>query len=145
MEPISGALTESMDIGTEEFNKFQEIIKKIRKNKIKVYIASPYTLGDVAVNVKTQLDVADKLMDNKFIPFVPLLAHFQHMVHPRPYQDWLNLDLEWISSCDYLLRLPGESKGADEEVKKAKELGKKVFFVTDSVIDTIEYMKNFYL
>lgn len=56
---------------------------------IKVYIASPYTLGDVAVNVKIQMDMADKLMNNGFIPFTPLYSHFQHMAHPRPYSDWM--------------------------------------------------------
>jgi hypothetical protein len=28
-----------------------------------VYIASPYTVGDVAVNVKTQMDTADSLIE----------------------------------------------------------------------------------
>jgi hypothetical protein len=51
--------------------------------KIKVYIASPYTLGDVAVNVKRQLDCADELMNAGFAPFAPLYSHFQHMVQQR--------------------------------------------------------------
>lgn len=96
-------------------------------NKIKVYIASPYTLGDVAVNVKTQLDMADRLMDLDFIPFAPLLFHFQHMAHPRPYEEWVEIDLEWVKVCDCVLRLAGESKGADGEVEYAKQLGIPVF------------------
>lgn len=40
---------------------------------VKVYVASPYTLGDVAVNVKAQMDAADKLISLGFAPFVPLL------------------------------------------------------------------------
>jgi hypothetical protein len=95
--------------------------------KIKVYIASPYTKGDPAINVKRQIDVADKLMDLEYIPFVPLLSHFQHLCCPRPYQDWIDYDLEWIGSCDCLLRLEGESPGADNEVKEAKRLGLPVF------------------
>ena len=55
----------------------------------KVYIASPYTKGDVAVNVKRQIRMASQLMDNGFAPFWPLLSHFQHMMFPRPYQDWI--------------------------------------------------------
>ena len=102
--------------------------------KTKVYIASPYTVGDVAVNVKAQLDAADMLMDLGFTPFVPLYSHFQHIVHPRPYQEWLDLDLEWLPVCDVVLRLPGESKGADIEVKKAKELNKPVVYSFDELI-----------
>ena len=95
---------------------------------IKVYIASPYTLGDVAINVKMQIDVANQLINYGFAPFVPLLSHFQHLIHPRDYQDWVKLDMEWIASCDVMLRLPGESKGADAEVKLAEQLDIPVFY-----------------
>jgi len=104
--------------------------------KIKVYIASPYTLGDVAVNVKLQIDTADILMDEGFSPFVPLYSHFQHMAHPRVYTDWIENDLIWVEVCDCLLRLGGESKGADDEVKYAEKLGLPVFY---SIKDLCEY------
>ena len=102
---------------------------------IKVYIASPYTLGDVAVNVKTQMDMADKLIDYGFAPFVPLYSHFQHMAHPRPYQDWILLDNVWVLACDCVLRLPGESKGADDETQLALENGIPVFESIAQIID----------
>ena len=102
---------------------------------IKVYIASPYTLGDVAVNVKRQMDAADELIDSGFAPFVPLYSHFQHMAHPRPYSEWIRLDMEWLSCCDCLLRLDGISKGADDEVKFAEELGLPVFHTVAQVAD----------
>jgi hypothetical protein len=89
---------------------------------IKVYIASPYTIGDVAKNVATQIEVADRLMDLGYVPFVPLLAHFQHMHCHRPYQDWIDLDLAWLPCCNVLLRLPGKSLGADMEVEYARKL-----------------------
>src|SRR5580693_1616163 len=94
---------------------------------IRVYIASPYTKGDVAINVKAQLDAVDTLMSLGYYPFAPLYSHFQHMAHPRPYKDWIEADLVWVSVCDAMLRLPGESSGADNEVKVAKELGIPVF------------------
>ena len=50
------------------------------------------------------------------------------MMHPRPYEDWIKLDLEWIKACDYLLRLSGESKGADQEVEFALDNGLSVFY-----------------
>ena len=98
------------------------------EKKIKVYIASPYTKGDIAVNVKNQLDCADELMDLGFVPYTPLYSHFQHMAHPRPYQDWVDIDFIWVEVCDCLLRLPGESSGADNEIQLAEELGKPVFY-----------------
>ncbi len=95
---------------------------------IKVYIASPYTKGDVAVNVKRQLDCADELMTLGFAPFAPLYSHFQHMAHPRPYEEWLRIDLEWITVCQCLLRLDGESSGADNEVQFAYGRNMPVFY-----------------
>jgi hypothetical protein len=102
---------------------------------IKVYIASAYTLGDVAVNVKNQIDSADELIGKGFCPFVPLLSHFQHMIHPRPYQDWVKLDMEWIEWCDCILRLPGESSGADNEVKLAQSLNIPIFHTIKELYD----------
>jgi len=102
-------------------------------NKIKVFISSPYTKGDVAQNVRTQIDMANTLMNNDLIPFVPLYSHFQHMIHPRPYNDWIAVDLTWLETCDCVLRLPGESKGGDIEVKHAISLGKPVFYSTDEL------------
>ena len=102
--------------------------------KTKVYIASPYTKGDVAVNVKLQLDTANTLMDYGFIPFVPLYSHFQHMAHPRPYEDWVELDMIWVRACDVLLRLGGESKGADDEVALAMELKIPVFYSIEQLL-----------
>jgi len=101
---------------------------------IKVYVASPYTLGDVAVNVKTQMDVANKLMDLGFVPFVPLYSHFQHMAHPRPYEDWTKFDLVWLEVCNCVLRLEGKSSGADSEVKRAIELNIPVFYSLDELV-----------
>ena len=101
---------------------------------IKVYLASPYSIGDQAVNVKLQIDTANKLMDAGYAPFAPLYHHFQHMVHPRPYHDWVKIDLEWVKVCDCVIRLPGKSKGADGEVEFAKSLGIPVFYSIDEVV-----------
>lgn len=78
----------------------------------KVYIASPYTYGNKKKNVKRQMDVADLLMTYGYTPFVPLLYHFQHTVHPRPDKEWLYLDLEWLKVCDLMVRIrPLDSSG----------------------------------
>lgn len=101
-----------------------------------VYIASPYTVGDQALNVRKSMDCANDLFNNGYIPFIPLLSHFQHMIHPRNYMEWIDYDYTWVSKCDALLRLPGESKGADMEVEHAKKCGIPIFY-------TIEYINEF--
>jgi len=104
---------------------------------IKVYIASPYTKGDVAVNVRVQLEMANTLMDLGFAPFAPLYSHFQHMAFPRPYEDWIKIDLEWVKVCNCVLRLPGESAGADGEVFYAEQREIPVFY-------SLEELDKFY-
>jgi hypothetical protein len=90
---------------------------------IRVYIASPYTNGDVAENVRAQMDAADRLMDLGFCPIVPLYSHFQHIFKPRPYEDWMKIDLAKLEMCDIVLRLPGYSPGADLETEHAAKVG----------------------
>lgn len=93
-----------------------------------VYIASPYTLGDVAVNVRNSIIAADQLALMGFVPCVPLMSHFWHMLIPHDYEFWTKLDMEWVRRCDCVLRLPGKSKGADAEVKLAESIGMKVYY-----------------
>lgn len=94
-----------------------------------VYIASPYTKpeGKQEENVLKSLEVADKLIKMGYIPFTPLLSHYMEQSFPQDYETWMKLDFEWLEKCDCVLRLPGDSSGADREVKRALELGIPVF------------------
>lgn len=103
----------------------------------KVYIAGPYTKGDVALNVHAALEAAEKVVAVGGIPFVPHLTHFWHLIFPHPYRMWLAYDAEWLLACDVVLRLPGESAGADEEVALAQKLGVPVCCTFGEVEDFI--------
>lgn len=100
----------------------------------RIYIASAYSLGDPALNVRIQMDAANRLINAGFAPFAPLMSHFQHMVHPRPYDDWMRLDQEWVLACDAVLRLPGKSAGADLEVAFAQKHGIPVAYSFDELL-----------
>lgn len=109
----------------------------------RVYIASPYTLGDVSMNVKVQHDAQEELMNLGYMPIMPLLSHYQHIVHPRHYEDWFRLDLEMIKGVDAVLRLPGESSGADREEEFAKERGIPVFYsIEELVLNSPSVIRN---
>lgn len=99
-----------------------------------IYIAGPYSKGDVAQNVKNALYAADALMDLGHTPFVPHLCHYWHINSEKSEKVWLQYGLTFLSFCDALLRLPGESKGADNEVAEAKTcLGIPVFYSLSEV------------
>lgn len=92
-----------------------------------IYVASPYTKGDVAVNVRRCIECADELATRGLVPFCPLLTHFWHLICPHPIEFWYAQDMAWLEKCDALVRLPGESTGADKEMARARELGIPIF------------------
>lgn len=100
----------------------------------KVYIAGPYTEGDVAINVRNAFEAANKLADLGFAPFIPHSAHFWHLVFPRPYDFWIELDNQFLPCCEAVLRLPGLSTGTVKEVELAKKLGIPVFTDIESLV-----------
>jgi len=104
----------------------------------RVYVAGPYTNGDVAVNVRNAYLAASRLADLGFAPFVPHATHFWHMLFPRPYEFWLDLDQHFLPLCEAVLRLPGQSNGADKEVQIAKELEIPVFTEIDDLVKHFE-------
>jgi hypothetical protein len=120
----------------------------VSRLKPTVYIASPYTKGDVAMNTHFQCRIFDRLLsDGKVLPVAPLWSHFQHMIFPRPYGDWIRYDQEMLRLYDCCLRLPAtvpaqeyeqwDSTGADAEVEAFEQLGRPVFY---SIADLYEWV-----
>lgn len=90
---------------------------------LRVYVAGPYTSDPEACTAEA-IKVGAQLLDLGFAPFVPHLAHYWHTLHgPRPYEDWMRIDLAWLAAADVVLRLPGHSPGADREVHHARTHG----------------------
>lgn len=96
-------------------------------HQLKVYVSGPYTQGDTITNVRYALRAGTLLRDAGYVPFIPHLFAFWELVAPAPYEVWMELDLAWVEACDALVRLPGDSPGADREVARAKERGIPVY------------------
>jgi hypothetical protein len=92
-----------------------------------VYVAGPLTKGDQLLNVRNAVLVGERLRAAGMHPFVPHLSALWHMITPVEYEGWMTLDFAWIEHCDALLRIPGESSGADREVVHAFARGIPVF------------------
>ena len=93
--------------------------------KPKVYIAGPYSNGDHLENTKQAIAVAEKLIKLGYVPFVPHLNHWWDFLFPHQPQYWYDYDNEWLPLCQYIVRIPGKSKGADDEMELAKKLNIK--------------------
>ena len=77
--------------------------------------------------MRNAYEVADELADLGFAPYIPHSTHFWHLLFPRPYEFWLELDNQFFPHCNALIRIPGASDGADKEVAYAQSLGIPVF------------------
>jgi hypothetical protein len=115
--------------------------------RIKIYIASPYSVGDKLQNVRLQIDAFHILRDLGHIPIPPLTSHWINEVRERTHKDWIDYDLEILSLCNMVIRLRPigpdgieiPSAGADIEEKEAKILGIPYY-----EFNTLEEMEVFF-
>lgn len=99
----------------------------MKTDRIRVYVAGPYTSDPVA-NTEFAIEVGQHLLELGYAPFVPHLTHFWHERFSNDWQTWMELDLPWVAKADIVVRLPGESSGADREVELAGSLGIPVYY-----------------
>ena len=91
-----------------------------------VYVAGPIT-GDPFGCVRQSVHAFDTLRALGCVPFCSQWSVIAEMVEHQPYEDWMAYDFDVIERCDALVRLEGESPGADREVDEAQRLGLPVF------------------
>ena len=93
-----------------------------------VYVAGPYTNPEPVENAHYHLVFGMELIEEGMVtPVVPHNTMLWHLVTPRPINLWYVYDIELMKKCDAVLRLPGESWGADTEVREAAIAGIPVF------------------
>jgi hypothetical protein len=96
---------------------------------IKVYVSGPLTTGtytETCFNVRKAIDMAEQLFSLGYAPFCPHLTHYWHLHHAHTWSEWMAFDRVWVEACNVLYRLPGVSKGADQEVEWALAADKPV-------------------
>ena len=103
--------------------------------KPKVYIAGPYSGGDVIRNIGLAIWAGDFLAGEGFVSFIPHLTGFWHMFKEHEYEFWMEQDTEWLRVCVVVYRMKGESLGADREVELAESLNIPVFDGLGEILD----------
>jgi len=98
----------------------------------RVYVAGPYS-ADPLVCTLTAIDAGDVLLCLGFTPFVPHLTHYWDARHPHDWDVWMEFCRSWVLACHILLRLPGTSPGADQEVAWATKAGIPVAYSIEEV------------
>ncbi len=92
-----------------------------------IYVAGPMSRGDLVQHIRGAVFVADQIYAAGGQAFLPQLSVLYQLVSPRSYEEWMTTDFRWIDRCDAVLRLEGESLGADREMKYAKQIGRRIF------------------
>jgi hypothetical protein len=101
--------------------------------RTRVYIAGPISKGALEDNIRQATEAALSLIRAGYAPLCPHLSCFMggHLPQVLPggttADDWYEADLPWVAVADAVLRLPGESLGADLEVECAAEAGIPIF------------------
>jgi hypothetical protein len=118
--------------------------------KKRVYLAGPITKGCLAHNINQATDAFIALCKKGYAPFAPHWSCYSgranktaegHVVafagvtpNELTHEDWYGLDLAWVEVSDAVLRLPGESRGADLEVACARGRGIPVFHSVEELL-----------
>jgi hypothetical protein len=117
-------------------------------DKIKIYIASPYSNGNKEELVKLQRDAVCILLKLGFNPYWPLATHYIATLTDIDKDfPWLTVDEEWVKVCDLMIRLhPKDDKGKEIESPGAKfeeECASK-YGIPCFNFDTLEEMKRYF-
>jgi hypothetical protein len=116
------------------------VSESARRRKPLVYVAGPYTNPDPVENTRIAvlagMEIADSGLAAVEIPHLTLFAHF---LAPRGIDYWYQFDLDKLAHCDYLLRLPGASSGADKEVDFAIELKINIYNSMEALFERLRF------
>ncbi len=96
-----------------------------------IFISGPYAKPDPVINTRNAILAGEKVLKLGHTPFIPHLNHLWHLVVPHDEAFWYAYDLVWLRRCNAILRLPGESKGADREMILAREWGIEEFHLDE--------------
>ena len=100
----------------------------------KVYVSGPLTSsGNVLENIEVAMAATRQLIAAGFALFCPHLTYHVDPAEEIPHSTWMEIELPWLRAADAVLRLPGESVGADIEVRHATAIGIPVFQSIDAL------------
>jgi len=98
-----------------------------------IYISGPYTKPDPVENTHKAIQIAEEIIRLGCTPYIPHLNLLWHLVYPHPIDFWYEMDIDILPRCDAVLRLSGDSRGADTEILLAQQLSIPIFYFLDEL------------
>ncbi len=109
----------------------------------RVYVAGPYSKGIPDETFVRVIDAAERLAQLGFVPFIPHTMTFLWAVrHQHPVEFWYAFDLHWLEQCHAMLRMPGDSRGADAEAAHAIRHGIPVFETIEALAAAVPVLQG---
>ncbi len=111
--------------------------------RYRIYVAGPYSPKNCDLhtaiaqgyrNTEKAIEVGIELIKKGHLVYIPHLSHFLHINKNCPLNvKWYEFDNSFIDDWANALFYISSSKGADEELKRAKKLGLRIFTVLSEV------------
>lgn len=115
-----------------------ECLAKANKNRPIVYISGPITKGDKNHNLYQAMVAHKQLLEAGFSVINPMPSMIYPFNHEIEHLAWLENDLPHVAAAHAVLRLPGESLGAEMECQWAEEKGVPIYYVSPPSYDVEE-------
>jgi hypothetical protein len=117
-------------------NKGDDVIGKPR-----IYISGPMAGApgsSYVENIRKGIDAAEAVERLGGVPYLPHTNALWGITYPaKDYKTIIERDLAWVEACHALVRIPGESRGADDECSYARELNIPVFHLEFAISTNI--------
>ena len=96
-----------------------------------VYISGPISKGDRADHITRAVEAFRWLIELGYAPLCPQLSIYAEDWHACEFshETWMEVDLAWLAHAEIVIRLEGESVGADIEVEAALARGARVVYL----------------
>jgi hypothetical protein len=104
-----------------------------------VYVAGPISKGPLLNHTRAAFAAASELVDAGFSVTLPHAFITFEIAHPKDYDVMMSVCRPHVVRADALLRLPGESDGADREVAWADAADVPVFHTVAELIEAADY------
>jgi hypothetical protein len=103
-----------------------------------VYVAGPYASHPTHNTWAAVVAGLGLWRTGRVAVLIPHTSLVADLVVPMLEADWYAFDLDQLAHCDAVLRLPGESRGADAEVAFAEEHGLPVFGDVEALLRWVD-------
>lgn len=112
----------------------RERLAAANKERPLIYISGPITRGDKIHNHHQAILAHRELIKLGFSVINPMVSMTYEWNSEIPHEAWLENDLPHVAAAEAVLRLPGESLGAEMECLYAEECGVPIYTSVEDLI-----------